>query len=145
MPSEKAPLKVVEDFLHAYWSMDVEKAVALVTDDFHWINMPMPNSKVTVTSKEALRHKMSVSHGGFPEPIEDGGHVSGSSLTDGNVLMHERLDRMKLRGSWIEIPCNAVWTLRDGKIAEWKDYYDLGIYIRGMKAIGIEIDTSKWW
>jgi hypothetical protein len=37
---------------------------------------------------------------------------------------------MKLRGSWIEIPCNAVWYAQDGKVVMWEDDYDLGTYLR---------------
>ena len=59
-------------------------------------------------------------------------------------------DRMKLRGTWIEIACNAVWNIRDGKVALWQDYYDLGAYLEGMKAAGIALDPhasedpSQW-
>lgn len=63
-------------------------------------------------------------------------------MAEGEYLMHERLDRMKSRGTWIEIPHNAVWRVRDGKVVLWKDYNDQGAYINGMKAAGIELDPQ---
>jgi limonene-1,2-epoxide hydrolase len=135
--------EIMEAFLEAYWKQDIEAVIALAHPDFLWLNMAMPKSKIE--GSEGLRRLMEAGHGGFPEPIEVGEHVTGEVLEDGGRIQAERVDRFKVRGCWIEIPCNALWEVRDGKVKLWKDYYDVGAYIRGMAQAGIQIDTSGWW
>jgi len=32
----------------------------------------------------------------------------------------------------VDLPCVGVFEMRDGKIAVWRDYFDLGTYQRAM-------------
>jgi limonene-1,2-epoxide hydrolase len=41
-------------------------------------------------------------------------------------VMNERTDRFQMGDRWIEIPVAGVWELRDGQIALWRDYFDMG-------------------
>jgi limonene-1,2-epoxide hydrolase len=40
--------------------------------------------------------------------------------------MNERTDRLKMNGSWVELPVMGVYEFRDGKISAWRDYFDMG-------------------
>ncbi|MGE0742001.1 MAG: limonene-1,2-epoxide hydrolase family protein [Hyphomonadaceae bacterium] len=135
------PVETVEAFLRAYWSGDADGALSLASDDFQWLNVPMPKSLVD----RAALAKLMAGDRGFPGPIESGGHVTLHALEAGDLVMHERVDEFVYNGVKIAIPCNAIWRVRDGRISLWKDYYDLGVYLRGMKAAGVQIDTSNWW
>ena len=44
--------------------------------------------------------------------------------------MNERLDRFQLGGGWVEVPVAGLFVLRDGRIALWRDYFDLATYRR---------------
>jgi limonene-1,2-epoxide hydrolase len=44
--------------------------------------------------------------------------------------MNERTDRFLVDGRWVEIPIAAVFVVRDGKVALWRDYFDLETYRR---------------
>jgi limonene-1,2-epoxide hydrolase len=137
-----AAVSVVEDFLTAYWTGDTTRCLELTHDDFEWINVALP--RLERKGKAVMAALLAGNRGSFPEPMEDGEHVSVCYVSDGNTVFGERLDRMKFRGSWIEVPCNAHWEVVDGTVRMWKDYFDLGAYIRGMNAVGITIDLERY-
>jgi limonene-1,2-epoxide hydrolase len=136
-------LTIVEDLLHGFFHGDVERVLGLVTDDFEFHNAPMP--KAVVKGPAGMRELLK-RNGGFPEPIEpgSGGHERLSYALNGDTLLLERVDRWRIRGHDMRLPVCSVWRLRDDKVSLWRDYYDLGHYIRQMKVVGISIDVSAW-
>jgi limonene-1,2-epoxide hydrolase len=48
---------------------------------------------------------------------------------DGAVVMTERVDVFELPGKTIELPVMGTFEVRDGKIAAWRDYFDLNQYM----------------
>jgi limonene-1,2-epoxide hydrolase len=40
--------------------------------------------------------------------------------------MNERVDDITLNGKPVTLPICAVFELRDGRIAAWREYFDLG-------------------
>ena len=45
----------------------------------------------------------------------------------GDVVMNERTDRFLVKGEWYDLPVAGVFELRDGKIALWRDYFDMAM------------------
>jgi hypothetical protein len=45
----------------------------------------------------------------------------------------ERLDKTKTTKGNVDLPCVGVFELRDGKIKEWRDYFDLATYRNALK------------
>ena len=56
--------------------------------------------------------------------------VTHYQVVAGDVVMNERLDRFQLGGRWVEVPVAGLFVLRDGRIALWRDYFDLATYRR---------------
>ena len=135
-------IEIVDAFLHAYWHQQHERTLALATEDFLWLNMPYP--KLRIEGRGALREVLYAPNMGYPEPVEEGHHVVGLVMSRGDEVMQERVDRFKVRGTWMDIPCNGIWRVRDGRIALWKDYFDGETYARQMAAVGIRVDLSMW-
>jgi limonene-1,2-epoxide hydrolase len=50
----------------------------------------------------------------------------------GDVVVAERVDRTQAGDKSVDLPCTGVFEIRDGKIAAWRDYFDLGTYARAM-------------
>lgn len=48
-------------------------------------------------------------------------------------MIAERLDRTQAAEKSVDLPCTGVFTIREGKIAYWRDYFDLGTYMRAMQ------------
>ena len=48
----------------------------------------------------------------------------------GNLVFTERIDRFTMGGRTIDLPVAGVFELRDGRIAAWRDYFDLATWQR---------------
>ena len=136
------PIELVDAFLRSYWHQEHERTLALVTEDFLWLNVPLP--KLRIDGRAMFGAVLSSPNMGYPEPVEDGHHVPGLAIARGDEVMQERVDRFKIRGAWVENPCNGIWRIRDGKIASWKDYYDIDTYVRQLAAVGVRVDFTEW-
>jgi limonene-1,2-epoxide hydrolase len=134
---------LVEGFLHAYFSGDTDIVLSSVTEDFEWVNVALPIA--TVRGREALSAKLAVPNLGLPLALEHADHTTSLVIETADRLMHERVDRLTFAGQTVEIPCAAAFDLRDGKIAAWRDYYDIGGVVRFFARLGHPLDTSRWW
>jgi limonene-1,2-epoxide hydrolase len=135
--------ELVQRFLDAFFAQDAQTAVASVTEDFRFINVPFPHRPLV--GHESLRRRLLHENLGFPGKLDDYEIVMLRTLAVGDQVMNERIDRFKYRGQWMEIPVAAVWELKGGLIAVWKDYYDLGLYVRCMASVGQVIDVSLYY
>ena len=52
------------------------------------------------------------------------------------VVMNERTDRFLIERDgeekWAEAPVAGIFEIRDGKIAAWRDYFDMGMFTKAM-------------
>ncbi len=53
--------------------------------------------------------------------------------SQGNVVFTERVDRTKTTRGDVDLPCAGVFEMEDGKIKEWRDYFDLATFTGPMK------------
>ncbi len=42
----------------------------------------------------------------------------------------ERIDRTKMGDKAVDLPCAGMFELEGGKIKVWRDYFDLGTYVK---------------
>lgn len=123
------PLETVNAFLDALTSKRFDDAVALLTEDCEYDNVPMGKIHGPADIKAALEPMM-----GACEKLD--WPVARETAT-GNIVMNERLDRFKTAGGWIEMPVVGVFELADnGKISLWRDYFDLETYRTQQAALG---------
>ena len=54
---------------------------------------------------------------------------------DGDVVLTERTDKFRINGQWIAIRVMGTFELRDGKIAKWRDYFDLAEFQNQMAKV----------
>jgi limonene-1,2-epoxide hydrolase len=50
----------------------------------------------------------------------------------GNVVMNERVDTFVMGPKKIELPVAGVFEINNGKIAAWRDYFDLASFTKQM-------------
>ncbi len=117
------PTDVVVTFLAACGSQDLDTAVSLVHDDLEYDNVPVG----IVRGADAMRNVLSSGISALAEQTE--WRLLRHAAND-EVVMCERLDRFLVRGRWVEVPVAGVFVIRDGKIATWRDYFDLLSYRR---------------
>jgi limonene-1,2-epoxide hydrolase len=46
-------------------------------------------------------------------------------VADGNIVLTERVDHFLVNNKKVSVPCMGVFELQGGKIAAWRDYWDL--------------------
>ena len=51
--------------------------------------------------------------------------LDSAVVAQGNIVMTERVDHFRVGEKRIMVPCMGIFELRDGKIAAWRDYWDL--------------------
>jgi len=116
---------IVRDFIEAWSRLDPDELVDYFTEDGIYHNMPID----AIQGREALKPFIA----GFI------GHWAATSwevlelVESGDVVIAERVDRIDVDGKHIELPCCGVFELRDGKIAAWRDYFDMGTYLRALE------------
>ena len=129
-----SPIEVVRTFCAA-WSEDLE-AVALAaffTDDAVYHNIPL----APVRGREAIADNFAT----FIRPGPPG--VEGLDLriiniaAEGPVVLSERIDVFRLPGRTFELPVMGTFEVSNGKIAAWRDYFDMNQVTRLM---GMEAD-----
>jgi limonene-1,2-epoxide hydrolase len=87
------------------------------TEDAIWWNAPWSAVKGRAAIRETLRRgaeRMTA----LPWEIR---HI----VAEGSVVMTERVDNFVVGQRPVSVPCMGIFELKDGKIAAWRDYWDL--------------------
>jgi limonene-1,2-epoxide hydrolase len=115
--------RLVRDFCDAFSRRDVDELLGYFTDDAVYHNIPM----APATGKDEIRALLEMFVPGSPE-IE----FSMRNLAcAGSVVFTERVDRMSFGGNKVALPVAGVFEVRDGKIAAWRDYFDMQQFMSG--------------
>ena len=114
------PTETVNAFIAAIERKDVEAAVALVSDDVSYENMPMQ----PIVGAEAMAATLEM----FLAPASEVEWPVLRQFEVGNVVVNERLDRFKIGDGWLELPIAGVFEVVDGRIRLWRDYFDMATY-----------------
>ena len=115
------PAETVDAFIGALESQDLDAAVALVSDDCEYDNVPMGKNHGPAAIRAILEPMITACTS--VEWI-----VHRQAATE-NVVINERLDRFEMPFGWIEVPVAGVFEVDDdGKISLWRDYFDLATY-----------------
>jgi len=110
--------EIVKSFIRAVEKKDFARALALVTDDVEYDNVPM----AAVHGHDAVRNMLGPLLAGCTE-VE---WVVKREAETGDIVFNERVDRFKLGdGRWLEIATAGVWEVKDGRITLWRDYFDM--------------------
>ncbi len=117
--------EIVSQFIHALERKEIDTALALVADDIEYHNIPMDKVNGVGAVREFLE--------GFLAGSEGLEWVIHHQLADGDLVMNERTDKFKMNGRWLELPVVGVFELKDGKIASWRDYFDLQMFMSQME------------
>lgn len=115
-------VELVRRFCAAFRSLDPDEVLEFFTDDAVYHNMPMR----PVQGKAAIRPVLEM----FLKPAERVEFVVLNAAADGDVVLTERLDKFVMGGRDVELPVAGVFEIRDGKIAAWRDYFDMPTWSR---------------
>ena len=113
--------QVVVDFFNAFGRLDLEAALSYLTEDCLHDDKPVGLHE----GKAAIRDFFAPQMGdleSFRAEMKD-------TMTVGNLVMNERVDYVGLKnGKTAAIPIMAAFEIQEGKIAVWRDYYDMATF-----------------
>jgi limonene-1,2-epoxide hydrolase len=110
-------IELIRRFLDACVRADPDEFANYFTEDAVWWNSPWQPIQGRPAIREALRRgaeRMTA----LPWEVR---HI----VAQGNIVMTERVDHFRVGEKRIMVPCMGIFELRDGKIAAWRDYWDL--------------------
>ncbi len=118
--------KIVNDFCKAFESKNLEAIMGFFTEDAVYHNIPMK----PVSGKAAIRATI---QSFMPKSDKDTitFKILHTSAT-GNVVFNERVDAFDTNGKHVELPVAGVFEISGGKIAKWRDYFDLASFTKQM-------------
>jgi limonene-1,2-epoxide hydrolase len=123
----ETPLELVRRFCDEWSGGDLDAIVAYFTDDAVYHNIPVD----PVTGKDAIKATIA----GFTvgvDKIEFRVHnivADGSAVGERAVVLTERTDVFVTAAKTIELPVMGSFEVADGKIAAWRDYFDLNQFM----------------
>jgi len=119
------PGATVTALIRANEARDVEAVLGLLTDDIAYENVPMS----VMHGHDEVRAMLGPFLGGA-ERVE---WEVLEQVEQGDVVMNERVDRFWLPGDIaIELRVAGLFKVRDGKVALWRDYFDLAVFTEQM-------------
>jgi limonene-1,2-epoxide hydrolase len=116
------PETVVREFCGVWSRRDVDDILAWFTPDAVYHNMPI----APVRGHAEIRGVLEM----FVPPASKIDFEIVAIASRGNVVFTERVDRFIVGDKEIAIPVTGVFEVHDGKIAAWRDYFDMACYQR---------------
>jgi limonene-1,2-epoxide hydrolase len=110
--------ELVTEFCKLWSSPDPDQLAGYFAEDAVYHNIPME----PVKGREAIKQFIA----GFTAAFEGIDFQVHRQVSDGNLVMNERTDVMRRNdGDDIPLPVTGVFEVVDGKIAAWRDYFDM--------------------
>jgi limonene-1,2-epoxide hydrolase len=113
---------LIRDFCATFARRDVDELLGFFTDDAVYHNMPMR----PVQGKAAIRGVLDM----FLSPAQSVEFAILHLASSGAVVLTERLDTFSIGGRSVALPIAGVFEVVEGKIAVWRDYFDLATWTK---------------
>jgi len=114
-------VKVVEGFLAAWSRLDPDEMADYFADNAVWED-GVPSEPYV--GKEAIRTQLAR----YVRNIADVEIEIHTQAAQGNLVMHERTDRLTRKGVRLAITAASVFEVENGKITANRDYWNPGAY-----------------
>jgi limonene-1,2-epoxide hydrolase len=115
---------IVRDFIAAWSRLDADELVGYFTDDGTYHNMPA----APVSGRENVRKLIKSFLSTWTATQWDVVNI----VATGDVVIAERIDRTRLGPKSVDLPCCGVFEMQGGKIKVWRDYFDMGTYVKAV-------------
>lgn len=115
--AESENVALIRRFLEACVRADPDEFAGYFTEDAIWWNAPWKPVEGREAIRETLRRGAERMIA-LPWEIR---HI----VADGDIVMVERVDNSQVGEKRARVPSMGIFELRHGKIAAWRDYWDL--------------------
>ena len=117
--------RIVRDFIAAWSRLNPEELASYFTEDGCYFNIPTQ----PVRGRESVENFIR----GFTATWTETEWEILNIAAVGDVVYAERLDKTKTTQGDVDLPCCGVFQMENGRIREWRDYFDLNTFMRAMK------------
>ena len=125
----ESALDVVVRFCEAFGKgATPAELVDYFADDAVYHNMPVDPA----VGREAILGLLNM----FVTPAERVEFRVRNLVAQGDTVLTERVDVFVLPNATIELPVMGTFEVQDGKIAAWRDYFDLNTYMSQLQGAG---------
>lgn len=122
------PAEIVSAFIAAIEAKDLDTAMAFLSDDVSYENVPM----APISGKPMVRAALD----SFLASATQVEWVVSRQMESGNAVANERLDRFQIGSGWLELPVAGFFEVNpDGLVTLWRDYFDMASYTRQLGAL----------
>lgn len=115
---DKSPLVVAHEMVNAWNARDVDAIADLFAQDGRFLSMTAPPA--VKQGREVIRKEWGALMAGISEIELQLRHITVS----GNSVLIERVDVFTYNGKKGSVPVACVLDIKDGKVQEWREYYD---------------------
>jgi limonene-1,2-epoxide hydrolase len=118
--------RIVRDFITAWSRLDPAELAGYFTEDGCYHNIPAAPVRGRAEVERFIR--------AFTANWTRTEWELVSIGAAGDRVYAERIDRTETKQGNVDLPCLGVFEMADGKIREWRDYFDLSTFTRAMQA-----------
>ena len=113
----ETPIELVRRFCAVWSTVNPDEIAEFFTDDAVYHNIPMD----PITGRDAIQTFIA----GFAGGAKQISFRVNNIVADGDVVLTERVDVFELPNGKVELPVMGTFEVKDGKIAAWRDYFDM--------------------
>ena len=117
-------IAIIREFIEAWSTLDADQLADYFTEDGTYFNIPTQ----PVTGRDNVRQFIAGFLATWTATQWDILNIIG----EGDVVFAERLDRTTTTQGNVDLPCVGVFEMEAGKIKVWRDYFDLGTFMKAM-------------
>jgi limonene-1,2-epoxide hydrolase len=115
---------VVREFCDAWSRRDMDELIGFFKPDAIYHNMPLPPAE----GHDAIRGVLQL----FVPASQRIEFDILAIASVGDKVLTERVDRFEMGSITMEIPVAGIFEIEDGKIAAWRDYFDMQTWTNQM-------------
>ena len=113
-------IAVVRNFGAAWDRLDLAAITAMLHDDVRYENGPLPVLRGRESVSDYLRSAVA--------PVQACEWIFRTIAANGDEVLTERIDVLRVGNTEVRLPVMGVFAIADGRIREWRDYFDLAAY-----------------
>ena len=115
--------EVVEKFCKVWQHKNLDEIMGFFAEDAEYQNVPMgPGAKGKEAIKGVINTFLPMAKGIEFKVLRQ--------VANGSTVLNERVDIFDLGNKKAEIPVAGVFEIKNGKIALWRDYFDIGMWTK---------------
>lgn len=116
--------QIIRDFVAAWSRLNPEELASYFTEDGCYFNIPTE----PVRGRDAVQQFIAGFTANWTETQWDLLDITAV----GDKVYTERVDRTRTTQGYVDLPCFGVFEMQDGRIREWRDYFDLNTFLSAM-------------